>query len=469
MLKIQRISLIAILFFSLQIHAQDAYKIKVKLNQYSDSILYLVNYYGNTNQLKDTAYLEHGSFVFEGKKALPGGIYMVVTKDRKYFEILVDQQQKFEVETSYPDFVNTAKFKNTKDNDQFYSYMKYLGKQELEKKNLDNKYANDKDNEAYKKQLTAIGENVKSYKLQIMKDKPKTFLAAILKASQEPDIPTELPLDKEGKPDSSYIYKYYKQHFFDGFNFADERILRTPIYANKLKKYFTKIVLQHPDSLIKEADAMIAKAKPNKETYKFCIWYFTYVTETSQIMGLDAVFVHLVNQYYKTGEAYWVNETVLNNIVERANTLENLLIGKPAPNMIMIDTNNDLKSLYALKADFTVVLFWDPDCGHCRHEIPIIRDWMKENAAKYNTKVFAVCSDTSLVKWKNFLNKNDIRDWFNVNGTRSATKNYHDLYDIISTPTIYILDRQKKIIAKRVGADQMEDIIIRRHKQLEKQ
>jgi hypothetical protein len=57
------------------------------------------------------------------------------------------------------------------------------------------------------------------------------------------------------------------------------------------------VLLQQHDTLIKEADEIIAKAKPDSETYKYCIWYFTYETETSQIMGLDAVFVHLVKKY----------------------------------------------------------------------------------------------------------------------------------------------------------------------------
>jgi len=206
---------------------------------------------------------------------------------------------------------------------------------------------------------------------------------------------------------------------------------------------------------------IIAKAKPNKETYKYCIWYFTYETETSQIMGIDAVFVHLVKKYYETGEADWVNETVLKNITKRANTLDKLLIGRVAPNMVMIDTLNNLKALYGHNSEYTVIIFWDPDCGHCRHEIPLIRDWMNDNAAKYGVKVFAVCSDTNLRVWKSFLRKDKIQNWINVNGTRSATENYHDLYDIISTPTIYLLDKDKKIIAKRLGYEQLVEFIKR--------
>ena len=379
---------LAVLFASYSLSAQkQGYNIKVTLDDYQDSILYLVNYYGKTNQIKDTAYLKKGSFVFKGKESLDGGIYLCVTKERKYFEMLVDKEQFFSIHTKNDDFVGSAKIKGSKDNQDFYTYLKFLEGKDKERKNLEETYKNrmeDKDAKAeMEKKLKVINDDVIGYKKNYITENPDAFLTVILRASKEPEIPTELPLNEKGEPDSTYIYKYYKAHFFDGFDFADERLLRTPLYASKLKKYFKQVLLQHPDTLIKEADEIITKAKPNKETYKYCIWYFTYETETSQIMGIDAVFVHLVKKYYETGEAYWVNETVLKNITKRARVLDKLLLERVAPNMIMIDTLNNLKALYGVNANYTVVLFWDPDCGHCRHEIPLIRDWVNENGDKY--------------------------------------------------------------------------------------
>ncbi|OIP01833.1 MAG: hypothetical protein AUJ98_02970 [Bacteroidetes bacterium CG2_30_33_31] len=461
--KISVCLFISLFLFNSNIEAQkNGFNIKITIDKYPDSLLYLVNYYGKTNQIKDTAYIHNGNFSFEGKTPLEGGIYMCVTKDRKYFEMIVDKEQNFSLRTTNEDFVNSMKIKGSIDNEDFYSYLKFLSSKEIDKKSIEESYK-DKTDSISKKELNGklnlLNEDVLAYKLKIMGEKPNSFLTTILKASKEPEIPTILPKNDKGETDSAYIYQYYKAHFFDDFNFADERVLRTPIYATKLTKYFTKVLLQQADTLIKEADRIIAASKSNKETYKYCIWYFTYETETSQIMGLDAVFVHLVNTYYKTGEAYWVNETVLKNIIERADVLNKLLLGKPAPNMVMIDTNNNLASMLSIKSKYTILLFWDPDCGHCRQEIPLLRDWMKENKDKYGVEIFSICSDTNLIKWKTFINNFQIRDWINVNGTRSATENYHDLYDVISTPTIYLLDKDKKIIAKRLAYEQLVNFI----------
>jgi thiol-disulfide isomerase/thioredoxin len=463
------LKILLLVFITTNLSAQkEGYNIQITLENYPDSVVYLVNYFGNTNQINDTVYLQGGKFTFKGSKSLPGGIYLIVTKDRKYFEVLIDKEQYFTVSTSYNDFVGKAKIKGSQDNIDFYNYLNFLAQKEKEKSTIEAEYKAMANDAAAKTEmnskLTKLNEEVNSYKEKIILEKPNSFLTTILYASKEPEIPKVLPLKEDGTSDSSYIYKYYKEHFFDGFDLSDERLLRTPLYATKLKKYFKQVILQHPDTLIKEADMLIGKAKPNRETYKFNIWYFTYETETSQIMGMDAVFVHLVNKYYKTGEAYWVNEKVLKNITDRADVLEKLLIGKPGPNMIMWDTTSNLKSLYDIKADYTIIMFWDPDCGHCRTEIPEIKTWTDENGEKYNVKIFSVCSDTNLVKWRKFLRDYKMTEWENVNGTRSATANYHDLYDIISTPTIYLLDKNKKILAKRLGAKQVFEFIARDHR-----
>lgn len=452
--------------YSFAFSQKTAYQIKVNITNYSDSVLYLVNYYGNTNQLKDTAYLSKSkNFVFNGKDLLPGGIYLVVTSEKRYFELLIDKEQNFEVNVENNNFLKTIKFTGTNDNVNFYKYLNQITVFGEKRTKLEDEYKIIKDSlPSRKKEIEAefekINEELVSYKMDVAKNNPNTFLATIINASKEPEIPKVLPKNEKGEPDSTYIYTFFKTHFFDDFDFADERILRTPIYAAKLKKYFTQVIVQRPDSLIKEADEIIASSKRNKETYKFCIWYFTYESETSNIMGIDAVFVHLVKKYYLAGEAYWVTDGVLNNLKKRSETLERLLIGKLSPNLIMWDTNSRLVGLHELKANYTIVLFWDPDCGHCKAEIPKIKNFYDENKKKYGLEVFSVCSDTNLVVWRKYLVDAQMH-FINVNGTRSATEDYHDLYDVISTPVIYLLDKNKRIIAKKLSYEQMVDFIKR--------
>lgn len=461
------ILVLSLLLFSFTINAQSkGYDIKIKINNSEDKKVMLVTYYGTSNKIIDTAYASSkGVFEFKGDKPLVGGMYLVVLEKKNYFELIIDKDQDFSIETDANDLVGKMEVKGSKDNNDFYNLMAYMNKLQEKRAPIEEEYKKESTSDARKKeleeQLKAIGKEADDYKIKYMAENPNALFTIILKASKEPEIPTVLPKNEKGEPDSTYIYKYYRAHFFDNFDFADERLLHTRFYAQKIKKYWTKIIPQHPDTLIAEAIRITELSKPNKETYKFNIWYFTYAAETSNIMGMDAVFVALGKKYYLTGEADWVNPQVLKNMTKRINTLDKILIGKPAPSMIMQNTDFQLVSLYDIKAKYTIVLFWDPDCGHCRHEIPRIKKWYDENAEKYGVKVYSVCSDTSVVKWTKSIKDFGIEDWINVDGPRSITGNYHDVYDIISTPTIYLLDKEKKIIAKRLSDAQVESFIER--------
>jgi hypothetical protein len=102
------------------------------------------------------------------------------------------------------------------------------------------------------------------------------------------------------------------------------------------------------------------------------------------------------------------------------------------------------------------VLFWDYDCGICKKEIAELE--VLFNSKTIDLQVYSVCVNGDLEKWKKTINDRNM-GWINVNGTRSATPDFHDLYDIHGTPVIYLLDREKKIIAKHISAEQIPDLI----------
>jgi thiol-disulfide isomerase/thioredoxin len=128
--------------------------------------------------------------------------------------------------------------------------------------------------------------------------------------------------------------------------------------------------------------------------------------------------------------------------------------------MIMLDTNMMPQSMAGINAKYTVLYFWDPECGHCKTESPKLKKLYDDVRSKYNLEVFAVCADTNMRKMKEYIVKNNFT-WLNVNGPRTITQNYHDLYDVYSTPVIYLLDDKKKILAKRLMTDQLASFLER--------
>lgn len=437
------------------------YEIKIKIKGLKDTVLYLANYYGDKQYMRDTAQRDKsGYFVFKGDIPLEGGIYIVAGQAKiRYFECIVNTDFAMTFETDTADFVDNMKIKGSAENIAFYDYMRFLDNQyqrvePLQKKMMQYRKSQPDSVKVINQQIADVHDAVKKYQDNLFEKYPEYFLSKFLKAQQELEIP-DPPKKADGTIDSGFQYRYFKQHYWDNLDVADERFLRSPIFHNKLKEYFTRVVIQIPDTICKEADALIAKARPNKEMFKYIVWYVTNWSETSNIMGFDAIFVHMVDHYYAKKEAYWVTETVLENIVKRANELRYTLLGKKAPDLFMVDTSFAPVRMYDVQCEYLVLLFYEPDCGHCKTEVPKLKKLL-DSADNKQIKVFAVYIDAKIEEWKKFVKQQKL-DWINViNGYNIP---FRDWYDVKSTPVLFILDENKEIIAKRIGANQVLDVI----------
>jgi thiol-disulfide isomerase/thioredoxin len=450
--------------------SKSGHDIRIKIEGAEDSLLMLASYFGSKTVIIDTTFLDKkGYYRFAGDEDLDRGIYIIASeKKSKYFEFIVNDEQKITFETNKENIVEDMSIKGSTENRLFFDYLVYNTKKYKEMEALQEDLSRVKGDEdstkLVKEEMQTINDEVEEYKLKFIEEHPTTFMASFFKAMQEVEIP-DPPILENGKEDSTFAFRYYKAHYWDNIDVADDRLLRTPLFHSKLDRYISKVLIQDTDSITKEIDALIEKASSNEVMFKYLVQYITYEYETSTVMGFDAVFVHMAETYYMTDRAYWVNPTVKENIEKRAKKLKPILIGKPAPNLIMLDTSMKAVSMHHIKANYTILLFWDTHCGHCKTETPKMVKFYNENKDKYGLAVYAICSDTSMSDMKAYIKQKKM-NWINVNGPRAYTEDYHELYDIYSTPVIYLLDENKKIIAKRLTTEQLSDFIRRYEKMM---
>lgn len=477
-------SLIVILALSATVHAQKmAYKLTVKIPQYNSGTVYLANHFGDRPYYADTAYFDKtGTAIFQGKKRLPGGIYLVVLPSKKFFEF-VFVEPYFSLQTDTTDLVGKMIVKESAENKLFFDYVRFVNAKNNEMKPYQEslKKAREENNtqevEKNQKILENLDNEIKQYRYNLMKQHPQSWVAKMFVAMAEPEFPEEYKNPKTHE-DSLKRYQYFKQHFWDGFDFTDSTLVRTPIYHNKLKKYFEQILIQHPDTIIAEADQIIEKTRPSKDMFKYTVHYITSTAEKSKIMGMESVFVHMGKKYYLSKQAFWLDSANIAKFRERVEKLDPLLIGKYAPDLSLPDTTHEnFHRLYHEKGVLTILVFWDPECGHCKKEIPVLAQKYNDNWSKKNIRVYAVSSNSD-EKWKKFIIEHHLEKFTNVAVPQRVYKdqnytneivlsgktdlkslNYHDTYDIYSTPVIYLLDENKKILAKRLDIEQLEKII----------
>jgi thiol-disulfide isomerase/thioredoxin len=457
---------VALLQFGFSSCQQPGRKIEIEIKGAQDSVMYLVHYYGNSNSIADTAVREKsGKFIFSGKQKLPEGVYILVDehKSKPYFEFLIDDQQQFKVKSDTVDLYGNLEFTNSPSNTAFRNYSLYIMESRKTAEGLRAQIKAIKDGENQAEQgkleeletaLKKIDLDVKAHQRDLVAKDPKSMLSLLMKLQWDPEHPYDL---KHGTRDDSLKAFYYtKNHYWDYVDLSDERIVRTPIFHEKLKTFLTVLVVQHPDSVIMEGEKIIAQTVASPELFKYVVWYTVNMTERSNIMGMEAAFVHFAKAYYLAGKTWWASEPVLKKMGERVTTLERILIGVKTPELQMWDTNKVVTSLYQTRAAFTILLFWDYECGHCNKMMPGLVEYYNTVKNK-GVEVFAVCTKTDLEKWKKYIHDKNMT-WVNVNGGYSINR-YDTLYDILATPIIFLLDKDKKIIAKKIELDQLKEIL----------
>ena len=445
---------------------QQGYHLKFRIDGLSDTTVYLGNYYGESTLIKDTARSNHrGEFEFKGPKPLMyRGVYFLVLTNEgkafKQFDFLIADKQEFTLETKASDYVKHMKVTGDPDNALFFQNMVFNGALNLEAEPYvkilrDSTLTDDKKKDA-RTAYNALNEKALAYQQAIIAKNPNTLTAKMLKAHQIITVP-DPPKRADGTIDSTYQLRWYREHFFDNFDLAEPGLIcqSTPLYQNKINEYLDKLFAPHPDSILKATEHYISRAKKNQETYKYATWVTLRKYQQPEIMGLDEVYVRIYDKYYGSGEMdFWVTSSMKKNLKDYADRLRHSLVGLKAPNLIMQDAQLKPRSMYDMKNKYTILYIFDPDCGHCKEETPKLVKFY--NSKKYDLGVYAVSADTSMQKMRDYIR--DMKMSFTtVNGPRTYVGPYQDLYDAMTTPSLYILNNEKKIIGKKVPVDKLED------------
>ena len=453
--------LLIVLCISSVIFAGGGYEIKLTIKGLKDQNVQLAYYFGDKQYIKDSARVDvSGKLVFKGEETLPGGVYIAVLPSRKYFEMIVDKEQKFSMETDTTDLIGSMKIKGSKDNELFYQYLNWIsvkGKQ-MEKYRSEMELAKGDDPKVkmIRDSQTALDQSVKEYKNDFIAKNPDLLLTKIFNAGWEPEIP-EIPLLANGRKDSTFAYRYFKAHYFDRFDMKDDRLLRSPVFSNKIKQYIEKLTAQMPDSINIAAAKLIGLSDEKSEIFKFLVYWITNTYEKSEIMGMDAVFVFMADNYYLTGKAFWVEDSQLEKIRERVNALKPCLLGVTANNMKLLKPDFHPIALHDIKKKYTVVYFWDPSCGHCQKVTPKLSEFYKAHKVDLDLEVMGVYIESDTTEWFKYIKEKELT-WINA-ADLTGTAQFRKYYDIYSTPVLYVLDRNKKIIAKRIDVENLEDFL----------
>jgi len=464
--KKKLLATLLLLSFFTTTFAKDGYKIKVNLTNFNDSMIYLVHYFGEALPKiykSDSAYVnKNGEAILENKDSVLGGIYMVLPSSRNaYFEFLLKNGDDMSIAVDMKNLPYSVKFKNSPENDRFYEYVHYLKgfgeKQEGFKKQLA-KAKTAKDTADIREKSSKESKALSQYRNSYSEKYPNTLLSNIFNALETPVVPDGTHYLADGTVDSAFAYHYYKDHYWDKFNFHDDRLIHTPIFDAKLDEYFNKLVYPYEDSMIKESDWILSQIPKRTELFKYTLFWLTYNAQTSKIMGMDRVFVYLVENYHMKGDAFWLDNDQLKKYVEEAARKSPNLVGSPAPELTLQDINGKNYHLSDIKSKYTLLVFWEPTCGHCMLEVPKIDSVYRAELKKKGVTIVGIRTDDPVETWQDFIKKHNLDGWIHLYD-KDNKSNFRLLYDIRTTPNLYLLDENKIIIGKRLDHSNIATVI----------
>jgi thiol-disulfide isomerase/thioredoxin len=479
----KKILLTALLLLGLKsLSFAEGYEIKVKIIGIKDTNIILGHHFAGSMYPDDTIKIDkNGVGIFKGKKSYPQGMYFIFLPGKNYFDIIIGENQKFGVENDTNNLFKKIKFSGSKENQIFYDYQYFLSDKREAIKKLQDERKNAK-TEAEKSKITeemkSIDKEVRNYRDKLVSEGGNLFVSRFIKATQDIDVP-EPPKDAKGNIiDSFFQYHYYRNHYFDNIDISDPRMLRTPVYEEKIMTFIDKVIPQTPDSICLAVDMLIAKSRTSPELFRYMLASLFNHYGQSQIMGFDAIALYIADKYY-IKEATWADTASIRKLKDQVIKRTPINIGKIAPDIRLVFVQPEhfkaaadslpLKknpyvggffNLSDIKNDYIILYFWEADCGHCKKSTPLLYDIYTNKLKQKNVAVIAISllfGEDGKVKWVDFVNEHKLYDW--INAWNPYDYKFKEIYDVATTPSIYILDKNRRIIAKRIGAEQCEEII----------
>ena len=428
-----------------------------RVNGLNDTQVTLGYYFGDKRYVVDTLKGVDGVFTMHVDTPQKAGLYFLYSENF-YFEFMMDTLD-FSIVTEAGRGYESVQVEGSEESEIFRLFRVRLEELQRQQKELmaEMRDGTNEDSLKARTKLEEIDEQVEALRRHIKTTYPKSFTASFVGLMQEPEVPPfESIAEQERRARARY--NYYKKHYFDHVDLGDPRLLRTPLLHGRVIKYFDQVTPQHPDSINVAIDRLFEEVGNDEELFRYWLVTLFQKYEQSKIMGMDAVTIHLIENYYLSDMADWISADFEKKLREEVAFVKPNLIGRTAPELNVVDTLFRPVYIEQIDEPYLVLYFYDPDCGHCKKATKALKETYDELTG-LGAEVLAICTVTDVEKWKAYIRKNDL-PWLHAADPYSESR-FRVTYNIRSTPKIYVLGQDRKILAKQLEVGQLTEVIER--------
>lgn len=456
--------------------AQTDFTIRVK--DMPDTQAILGYYVGGVQYVYDTFTTDRkGRFTVQQEDELLGGVYLVAFPAAGYFEFVHSPNERgYSITTNLANPVHDMKVRKSPENEVYNTFQRMRDRQGAAMNRLQERFENNPQNPDSMKALRALAnaldEKQQAEQRAFAKEHKGSLTTQLIHLMQSPAAPEP----KRAIADSAeFRYGYIKGHYWNNIDFSDPRIVRTPLYKNKVLKFLGRnFSPQHPDSIAHWANVVLKKAeKGHPEVFKSTLTWIMAEYENNNIMGMEAVFVTLAENYYLTEKVDWLTKEQEKRIYDRYTRHRFNGLNHESKDLIMFDNTGKPQSLHAIDAEYTLLYFYATSCSHCKELTPEIYQ-LYQRYKDSGLAVYAVSTDYELLRgingdpdeyivsqeWKDYVAEKGY-DWINVSDPGNASK-FREFYGVDNTPMMFLLDENKEIIGKRLDSILLRRMLMRK-------
>jgi len=423
----------------------------------------LIGIYTDQNYLAAKAAIDpQGRFVFQGAEAYKPGFYFIVLPDQSNIQLMMDRDQQFKLTTTAGRLSEDLQVEGCLETQLFYENRNYERVQNPKFTSVNQRLKAAQEGTAAYDQIKAeqdvlVAER-KAHIAGLQEQYPNSLFVKFKAAGQNPDLADIRNAD--GSLNSQAQISIYRQQFWDMVDFSDIRLLYTPVISNKLKRYMKELTAQSADSLKVSSSQLINKVLNYPEYYQyFANWIMLeYEPDKTTLMDPQALFVHMVNNYFTYDRAFWSDSTEIYAIQLRAHEMGQSLVGQKGPDVRAQDPSGNFRAISDIKSPYIVVYLFDPNCDNCAIETPKLVQFSRQ-AKSRGVEVFSIALNTNDAEWKAYIAKNGMQQWVNV--FDPTNKAIYATYFVDHTPEIYVLNPERTIIGKNLKTEQIQTVIDR--------
>jgi len=443
---------ILLLFISLITIAQKNYDINVTFKDLSGKKILLTSFLGDKNAILDSAFTdESGSISFNFNENKYSGMYRLIISKNNHFDFIFNNEN-VEIISNKNILIDSLKILQSKENKIYYDFLKYeygvQNKLELLSSIIDFYPEDDEFYSIAVEKFSNLQLNRDRYINEIVDNNPDTYVGRVINTYKTPFLSPDL----KGKERMEYL----KQHFYDSISYNDTALLRSNAITNNIVSYLSlysnRQLTQHQleDEFIKAVQVILLKADENPKIYEFVM---SYLVEGFEKFKFEKVLNYMAENFAIPGACENAErKSLLQNRLEQ---FQKLAVDKIAPDISVPDTNGNSINFSDIPTDYTLVIFWASWCPHCTSMFPALNKLYEGQQTK-KWEVLAVSIDSDKAAWFGEMRQHNLK-WLQASELKGWNSNIANDYNIYATPTMFLLDKNRKILAKPLTVPELTE------------